>query len=164
MLSAWAQHSLHLKLIRYISQGNTRGHCDGIFFFFFLHFKLITCACQITCSWTVDEKQINYKLLVSEDLCLSSGEPLRSPIGGKPSLGGVLGWSTCATLSKLPATDDGGIWLPRIDVSERPSLVLAAEQQLGITAGLQDRVIQVALRPSGFFIPSFLTVNLFLMY
>ena len=31
----------------------------------------------------------------------------------------------------------------RIPLLQRPGLVLAAEQELGITAGLQDRVIQV---------------------
>jgi glucuronokinase len=30
-----------------------------------------------------------------------------------------------------------------IPLVERPALVLSAEQELGITAGLQDRVIQV---------------------
>jgi len=31
----------------------------------------------------------------------------------------------------------------RIPVVERPGLVLKAEEELGITAGLQDRVVQV---------------------
>ncbi len=38
-----------------------------------------------------------------------------------------------------------------LPVAERPSLVLSAESELGITAGLQDRVIQVCaplLRPA----------------
>jgi len=31
----------------------------------------------------------------------------------------------------------------RIPLTERPQLILSAEAELGITAGLQDRVIQV---------------------
>ena len=31
----------------------------------------------------------------------------------------------------------------RIPMAERPQLILSAEAELGITAGLQDRVIQV---------------------
>lgn len=31
----------------------------------------------------------------------------------------------------------------RVPVAERPQLILSAEEELGITAGLQDRVIQV---------------------
>jgi hypothetical protein len=37
-----------------------------------------------------------------------------------------------------------------MEMQERPNLVLSVEQELGITAGLQDRVIQVrltAIRP-----------------
>ena len=34
----------------------------------------------------------------------------------------------------------------RIPLVERPALVLSAEQELGITAGLQDRVIQVGCK------------------
>lgn len=33
-----------------------------------------------------------------------------------------------------------------VSIEDRPSLVLSAEQELGITAGLQDRVIQVRSR------------------
>jgi len=36
-----------------------------------------------------------------------------------------------------------------LPVQQRPSLVLSAEAELGITAGLQDRVIQVNLAWGG---------------
>ena len=34
----------------------------------------------------------------------------------------------------------------RIPVAERPQMILDAEEDLGITAGLQDRVAQVSLQ------------------
>lgn len=43
-------------------------------------------------------------------------------------------------------TKSCGQWcvrLNRVPVTERPQLILSAEEELGITAGLQDRVIQV---------------------
>ena len=35
------------------------------------------------------------------------------------------------------------VFVHRVPVAERPQLILSAEEELGITAGLQDRVIQV---------------------
>ncbi|KAI8471038.1 MAG: ribosomal protein S5 domain 2-type protein [Monoraphidium minutum] len=60
-----------------------------------------------------------------------------------PRQAGLSGSSAiaCATLNCLFA--HYGIPLETVPLAERPNLVLSVEQELGIAAGLQDRVIQV---------------------